>query len=409
LKGKPRRSIDQIGSTSIQNPLAAATNNSTKVRILGFTLCTELQETIFSFQNECPQFATESSVLPDDSTHPMSVDDIQIITDPSIPEYPPCVLEEEQPVPPPATKKQTTTFISTLPRRKTRSTRSVKDAIGRQDMEKVVPILRPLFPMVDTETVPHESTVHVETDPQEPVQTDTTVTPELVAPQKIVVPKLVILEPTDNVEAAPQEPVLKNTDVPQSSTVHVKTNPQEPVPKDTTVTQESTPQHAQDVPLAQLFAQIEHKIKNTENARIVALKIENANLKAELKTLKQEVVDAQQKNPEGITMDILALTKVVLGRNKELMCFECGNIYYEVGYEVVKVLVATGPTNVSIKTEHGLPATQKSVKQRRSHRHKSAPGILEACKQEPLFSSQVVTQATLTDPVLKHNETQTDC
>jgi hypothetical protein len=108
-------------------------------------------------------------------------------------------------------------------------------------------------------------------------------------------------------------------------------------------------------------------------------------------------------------MDILALTKVVLGRNKELMCFECGNIYYEAGYEVVKVPVATGPTNVSIKTEHGLPATQKSVKQRRSHRHKSAPGIPEACKQEPLFSSRVVTQATQTNPVLKHKETQTDC
>jgi hypothetical protein len=86
-------------------------------------------------------------------------------------------------------------------------------------------------------------------------------------------------------------------------------------------------------------------------------------------------------------MDILALTKAVLGRNKELMCFERGNIYYDAGYEVVKVPVATGLENVSIKTEHGLLATQKSVKQRRSHRHKSAPGIPEACKQEPLFSS----------------------
>ena len=104
-------------------------------------------------------------------------------------------------------------------------------------------------------------------------------------------------------------------------------------------------------------------------------------------------------------MDILALTKVVLGRNKELMCFECGNIYYE----VVKVPFATGPTNVSIKTKHGLPPTQKLVKQRRSHHHKSAPGIPEACKQEPLFSSRVVTQATQTDPVLKHKETQIDC
>jgi hypothetical protein len=84
------------------------------------------------------------------------------------------------------------------------------------------------------------------------------------------------------------------------------------------------------------------------------------------------------------------------------MCFECGNIYYEVGYEVVKVPVAIGPTNVSIKTKQGLPATQKSIKQKRSHRHKSTPGILVAFKQEPLFPSQVVTRAIQTDPVLKN-------
>ena len=96
---------------------------------------------------------------------------------------------------------------------------------------------------------------------------------------------------------------------------------------------------------------------------------------------------AQQKNPEGITLDILALTKAVMGRDKELMCFECGNIYYEEGYEVVKFPVSTGPTTVSVKTENELNATQKSVKQRRSHRHKSAAGIIDACKQEPMFPS----------------------
>jgi hypothetical protein len=383
FKGKPRRALDQIGSTTNQSPLVVVTKNSTAVRIPGFTLCPELQETIFSFQNECTQFAAESSVLPDDFAHPMSVDDIQIIADPSIPEYPPCVLEEEHLVPPPTTKKKTTTFVSTLPRRKTRSTRSVEAAIGRQDMEQVIPILRSLPPMVDVGTVPQESTVHVETDPQEPVLTDTVVTQEPAAPQKIVPPEPVILEPT----------------------VHVETASQEPVPTTTTVTQEPAPQHVEDVPLAQ----IEQKIKNTKNPKIATLITENNNLKAELKTLKQEVAAARQKNPEGITLYILALTKVVMGRDKELMCFECGNIYYEAGYEVVKVSVAIGPAYVSIKTEHGLHATQKSVKQRRSQRHKSTPGIPEACKQEPLFPSEVVTQATQTDPVLKNKETQTDC
>ena len=72
------------------------------------------------------------------------------------------------------------------------------------------------------------------------------------------------------------------------------------------------------MPLAQLFSQIERKIKNIENSRIVALITENDNLKVELNTLKQEVEDTRWKNPEGITLDILALTKFVMDRNKEL-------------------------------------------------------------------------------------------
>jgi hypothetical protein len=200
-----------------------------------------------------------------------------------------------------------------------------------------------------------------------------------------VPPKFNILEPSIHVESAPQEPV---------STV-------------TTVTQEPAAQHAEDVPLANLFAQIEQKIKNTENSKIAALITENNTLKAEIKTLKQEVKVARQKNPEGITMDILALTKDVMGREKELMCFECGNIYYEAGYEVVEVPIATRPANVSIKTEHGLPSTQTSAKQERSQHHKSAPSMPTPCKQEPLFRSRVVTRATKIDPALKNRRTQT--
>jgi FtsZ-binding cell division protein ZapB len=265
-------------------------------------------------------------------------------------------------------------------------------------MEQDIPILRPLSSMVDAGTIPHEPAIQVTTVPQYPVMTNTivtqepivqvdTVTPKPAAPQRIVPLELVIQEPIVHVEIVPQEPVLT----------------------DTVVTQEPTTQPDEDVPLAQLFAQIERKIKNTENSRIDALITEYDNLKEELNTLKQEVEAARQKNPEGITSDILALTKAVMDRNKELMFFECGNIYFEAGYEVVKVLVTKGPTTISVKTEHDLTATQKSVKQRRSQHHKTVVGIPEACKPEPLFPSRVVTRATQTDSVLKDKETHTDC
>jgi hypothetical protein len=192
--------------------------------------------------------------------------------------------------------------------------------------------------------------------------------------------------------------VTQETTVPPETTIDSITAPQEPVTN-----------NVEDVPLAQLFAQIEKKIRNTENSKITALITENESLKEELNTLKQELETARQKNPEGITLDILALTKAVMDRNKELMCFECGNIYFEAGYKIVKVSVAGGPTTLSVKTEHALTATHKTTQLRRSQRHKAVVGLPTAFKQEPLFPSRVVSQATQTDSVLQDKATQTDC
>jgi hypothetical protein len=136
--------------------------------------------------------------------------------------------------------------------------------------------------------------------------------------------------------------------------------------------------------------------------------MENGSLKEELKTLKQELETARQKNLEGITLDILALTKVVMDRNKEFMCFECGNIYFEAGYKVVKASVVGGPTTLSVKTEHALTATHKTTQPRISQHHKEVVGLPAAFKQEPLFPSRVDSQATQIDYVLQDKETQTD-
>jgi hypothetical protein len=85
-----------------------------------------------------------------------SNNDVQIIEDPRIPEFPTCVLEEEQPVPPPSTKKKASSFISILLRRKTRSTSFAEVAIGWQAMGQAIPILRPLSTTIDEETVTQE-------------------------------------------------------------------------------------------------------------------------------------------------------------------------------------------------------------------------------------------------------------
>jgi hypothetical protein len=56
-----------------------------EIHIPGFTLCKELQETIFSIQAECNQIAAESLAPLDDYVHHSLSDDVQIIPNPSIP------------------------------------------------------------------------------------------------------------------------------------------------------------------------------------------------------------------------------------------------------------------------------------------------------------------------------------
>jgi hypothetical protein len=139
-----------------------------EVRIPGFTLCKEFQDTISSLQAECQRVAPESSALLDDYVHHSSGDEVQILPDPSIPEFPPCMVVEELPPsssliieehpPSPEPKRRSSVFISTLPKRRTRSARLAEAAVGWTNIEKAVPILRPLSSVVQNEVVTQEPT-----------------------------------------------------------------------------------------------------------------------------------------------------------------------------------------------------------------------------------------------------------
>jgi hypothetical protein len=196
-------------------------------------------------------------------------------------------------------------------------------------------------------------------------------------PQDTTIPNLVVTqEPATQRKTIPQELVRPESTVPQEQVMGVS------------ATQEPVTQNSEDVPLAHLFSQIEKKIKDTKNSRITELLKENDSLKAELASLKEELQVARQKNPEGIALDILSLTKAVMDQNRELMCSECGNIYFQAGYKVVKVPV-TGqpeePVNLSVKTEYDLTAPQEPVRQRRSQRNRVVVGSPVAQTQEPLL------------------------
>jgi hypothetical protein len=268
-----------------------------EVRIPSFTLCKEFQETILSLQVECTRMTAESSALPDDSVHHSTSEDVPIISDPIIPKFPPCLVVEERPPSPclvfeehppspKSNKRKSLVFVSTLRRKKTRSARSTKASVGWKNMEQAIPILHP-FSFVDKEVVvtqepvpSNKMTMTQETaSSQNLVVTQEPATQEEIVPQEPVMPELVVTqEPTSQKEIVPQEPVMPKLVVTQ-----------EPVIMSVSATKESVTQHSEDVPLSQLFAQIEKKIKDTENSRISELMKENESFKAELASLEKEL------------------------------------------------------------------------------------------------------------------------
>ena len=81
---------------------------------------------------------------------------------------------------------------------------------------------------------------------------------------------------------------------------------------------------------------------------------ENESLKEELDSLKKELQVAWQRNPDELTLDILALTTNVMNQKRENMFYECGNIYFQAGYKIVKVPItghAEEPAKFSVKKE----------------------------------------------------------
>jgi hypothetical protein len=88
--------------------------------------------------------------------HHSSSDEVQIIQDPNIPDFPPCLVVEELPPSPKEKKRNTPIFVSTLTRRRTRLARSTEVAVGWKNMEQEIHILHPLSSIVKTMTVTQE-------------------------------------------------------------------------------------------------------------------------------------------------------------------------------------------------------------------------------------------------------------
>jgi hypothetical protein len=94
----------------------------------------------------------------DDFVHHSLSDEVQIVKNPNIAFFPPCLVVEERPPSPKAKKKKTLVFVSTLPRRRSRSARSTEATIGWKNIEQEIPILRPLSSVVQEVIVTQEPT-----------------------------------------------------------------------------------------------------------------------------------------------------------------------------------------------------------------------------------------------------------
>lgn len=88
-----------------------------------------------------------------------STDEVQIIgKNHSIVGFLSCLIVEEHPPSPEKKKRKIPTFVSTLPRKKTRSARTTGAVVGWQNMEHAIAILLPLSSLVEEAIVTQEPT-----------------------------------------------------------------------------------------------------------------------------------------------------------------------------------------------------------------------------------------------------------
>lgn len=137
---------------------------------------------------------------------------------------------------------------------------------------------------------------------------------------------------------------------------------------------------------------------------------ENNSLKDELDSLRKELEIARQDKSRETTLDILAQAAIAMNEGRDHMCYEYGNIYFQAGYKVVKVLVTGNieePTNFSVKTEYDPTAPQEPVGHKIFQSDKVAASLPTSLAQEPLLQLKVVTQATQKEPLLEPLEVET--
>ena len=80
---------------------------------------------------------------------------------------------------------------------------------------------------------------------------------------------------------------------------------------------------------------------------------ENQFLKSELEAYKNELVMAREAFDRESNLYMLAHIASSQNREpcREYMCHECGNIYQQAGYKVVKIQVSEASTSSAIKEE----------------------------------------------------------
>ena len=114
---------------------------------------------------------------------------------------------------------------------------------------------------------------------------------------------------------------------------------------------------------------------------------ENEFLKSELEAYKNELTLAREAFDRELNLYMLAHTASAQNKEpcKEYMCHECGNIYQEAGYKLVKIQVSEASTSAGIK--EGCPTAPQepvglSIKaERETKPQTSRPALVNAAIQ----------------------------
>jgi hypothetical protein len=331
--------------------------------------------------NSPPTIPSPPHTLPESSTPAL-----HILSDDFEPDNSPCTIIEEKP---PRKRKQIPFFLPFLQRKRTRaSTRTATTATALDPQPiRLIPRTPLMSQMPESLSIPPTGTETQEPDAQ--YVATSSVSKPVAETQEIATHSVAeTQDPTTHLVAETQEPTTHSVAETQEPAIAITQEPataetQEPAAYIVIKTQESDAQGvatllslhqeaktkksvadpvvAPQEPASEAVTATQEPVTSQLEPTMASVLQENEFLRSELEAYKKELAMENEAYEKELNLNTLArIATMSEGTTtedpcREYMCSQCGNIYYQAGYKVIKIPMpgaSPAPSIVAVKEKH---------------------------------------------------------